>query len=145
MKNIQVLTVALLFALAGCAKKEKESSLLMGPITSVTTTVSARQYAETDSFLNVDARGKSISELSDTSKAKLKAAVYRFYKHVSLNNDHYSTTLKTGSEIKMSDDLFSFLKEDLDRLNTQIEQSKKTGKKYELPEVTPEYLNSLIQ
>lgn len=146
MKNITIVSaiIVVIFAFASCNKNESKMALSIDSIASASTHVSPRSYINSNAFLSVDTRDKVISAMQDTDVAKLKAAVYRFYKHVSVQDSKYVTSLKGANEINLSNDLYNLLKENMDQMNKDIDKLREKGKKVMIQEVTPEYLNSLI-
>jgi hypothetical protein len=131
--------------------KEDDSTNLnekLAKAISVESTVSAKEYAESDEELHVEldlAQSEFIESLTDKEIAKLKAAVYRFYSTVTVKNNKYYTPLKSGQDINISEDLFMLFKENLSEINQGINDLKARDREVEVQQVTSEYLNSLLK
>lgn len=114
------------------------------------------QYADVDEFIDVDIADVS-KRLTDTATksgdmnveekemAQVKAAIYRFYSHVTLEEGHYVCTIKDAQEINVSPKTFEELLEGLDILNKGIDKAKEDGIPGEPQEPSQQYLNSLLQ
>ena len=74
-----------------------------------------------------------------------KAAVYRFFQHVKLLDGIYVCDITSASEIDLSPDIFDDLINNLEDINQVIRYNKEKGLPLEVPDVTEEYLNSLLQ
>ena len=72
-------------------------------------------------------------------------ALYRFYSHVKVVDDAYVCDLTNAQEIQVSERVFRSLSENLQKTNLQIQRLKEQGKKVTISEITPEYLNSLLE
>lgn len=78
--------------------------------------------------------------------AKAKAAICRFYSHVHLNEKkQYVCLINSAQEINVSQNVFDTLKKNLDETNSIIEQAFDSGNNIVVPEITTEYLNSLLK
>ena len=78
--------------------------------------------------------------------AKAKAAIYLFYRHVHLNEKkQYVCLINSAQEINVSQNVFDTLKKNLDETNSIIEQAFDSGNNIVVPEITTEYLNSLLK
>ncbi|KAA1243095.1 hypothetical protein [Aquimarina sp. RZ0] len=146
MKKIKTIFWSLLLLLViSCANNDIVSSDLR-EITFLESSISAKKFVETDEFIDVDMRnGKlPIESMSDNEIAKLKAAVYRFYKTVKVENGKYTPPSLTAKQIKISDLLYESLYENILDMNEKLEDLAKDNEKFEVPEVTNEYLESLL-
>lgn len=56
---------------------------------------------------------------------KLKASLYRFYSHVEVEGNAMVVTKRSGDDMGISNDLFAFYKQDLARLNEEMETLNK--------------------
>ena len=75
----------------------------------------------------------------------MKAAVYRFYKHVSVKDGYYVCGIKDGSEINVSQSVFVTLLENLNKMNRMIKEAKDRGEAIEVQVPDEEYMNSLLR
>lgn len=75
----------------------------------------------------------------------MKAAVYRFYKHVSVKDSLYILDIQDASEINISTRVFTALAENLKEMNDFIKLAKEKGENIDLFIPDEEYLNSLLQ
>lgn len=105
-----------------------------------------------NSFIDIDLSqiSKQITMGTRAAKAedlaKTKAAIYRFYSHVHLNeNKQYVCLINSAQEINVSQNVFDTLKKNLDETNSIIEQTIDSGNNIIVPEITTEYLNSLLK
>ena len=101
-----------------------------------------------NSFIDIDLSqiSKQITMGTRAAKAedlaKTKAAIYRFYSHVHLNeNKQYVCLINSAQEINVSQNVF----DNLDETNSIIEQTIDSGNNIIVPEITTEYLNSLLK
>ena len=105
-----------------------------------------------NSFIDIDLSqiSKQITMGTIAAKAedlaKTKADIYRFYSHVHLNeNKQYVCLINSAQEINVSQNVFDTLKKNLDETNSIIEQTIDSGNNIIVPEITTEYLNSLLK
>lgn len=117
-----------------------------------------REIIDNNTFINVDisklsfditkahVQGDSITTQDlDNRLAMAKAAIYRFFSNVKIEGDKYVQTVKSGKELNMSEDVYETLLENLEDMNRAIKEAKEKGPIIEMPEVTEEYLNSLLK
>ena len=98
-----------------------------------------QQYVKTNKFLDVDMSkflpGTQIqASVTAEDSAQMFVALYRFY-----------SDLTNAQEIQVSERVFRSLSENLQKTNLQIQRLKEQGKKVTISEITPEYLNSLLE
>ena len=144
-----VLVVVLL--LAGCRREAnnvldsvRDTEVSMEPV---------KKYVDENPYidLDVDALVKSVvnqatgSSVNEEDMAKMKAAVYRFYKHVSVKDGYYVCGIKDGSEINVSQSVFGTLPDNLNEMNRMIREAKDRGEAIEVPIPDEEYLNTLLR
>ena len=147
--SIMVLVVVLL--LAGC-RSEANNVLDSVRDTEVPKEL-VKKYVDDNAYidLDVDALVKSVvsqhtgSSVNEEDMAKMKAAVYRFYKHVSVKDGYYVCGIKESSEINVSQDVFSALLGNLNDMNRLIREAKDKGEAIEVHVPDEEYLNSLLR
>lgn len=149
-KICSIFLTLLLFLLFGCNKADETPNInqKLQQATAIETAVSVRQFAKSNEQLDVRIDLKDpefVKSLSDMEIAKLKAAVYRFYKTVHAKNGNYYTPLNNGEEINISTDLFKVFRNDLLHMNQNINKLKKEGKDIEMQEISSKYLSSLLE
>lgn len=152
MKNhiyiTQIIVIALLLIFTGCAKNQEQTEGT--DFSQIKTEIPARQFIESKEFITVpftqdDLKSVDISKISDEDGAKIKAALYRFYSNVKLTSSGtYRVSILSGEEIGISETLFSVFKANIDEINSVLTESEKEGVKYQTPEVSKEYLESLL-
>lgn len=74
-----------------------------------------------------------------------KAALYKFYLHVKLQDEFYVCSLKNGSEINISNRLFQALLDNMNEANNAVKKAKEEGVEMKLPPIDAYYLNSLLE
>lgn len=142
--------LALTLFVFSCSKDDSDTDINknLEEATSIQSSVSARTFVDSNEEIDVQidqTNPQFAKDLSDKDVAKLKAAVYRFYSNVDVKDGHYSTTLKSGEEINISPDLFKLFKDNLDHMNQNINKLKAKEGKVSVQQVTPEYLESLLE
>lgn len=148
---IIVLTSVLL--LNGC-NNNSNSYIKNSDNENTTQPMSAKEYVENNTYINVDiiaisnALSNSLSRdnsISEEDMAKTKAAIYRFYKNVTMDNGIYSCNLTSGEEINVSSEVFSVLLDNLNEMNKSAQEIRDKGGKIEMSVPDENYLNSLLQ
>ena len=112
-----------------------------------------KKYVEDNTYidLDVDALVKGVvtpdlgSSVNEEDMAKMKAAVYRFYKHVSVKDGYYVCGIKDGSEINVSQSVFGTLLENLNEMNRMIREAKDRGEAIDVQIPDEEYMNFLLR
>ena len=109
-----------------------------------------QQYVKTNKFLDVDMSKflpgtQTQASVTAEDSAQMFVALYRFYSHVKVVDDAYVCDLTNAQEIQVSERVFRSLSENLQKTNLQIQRLKEQGKKVTISEITPEYLNSLLE
>jgi hypothetical protein len=154
MKKIKILCLALtcLFAFA-CVKSDEPLSLeKLEAIRTANTGGETARLLKEDAVIDIDIE-KLNKELSDRTKpkyqkpelAKARAVLYRYYSHVKLNGDQYVSTLKSAGEINVSEKFFKYLNDGLNKTNQEIKRMKAKDPNLEIPQITPQYLQSLTK
>ena len=138
--------VILLSVLAACSNQPRNVSSSISPSGEVSAIT--KSLISTDEFIELpfwkELVGKGSSGLSAEEIAQAKAAVYRFYQHVSIRDGYYVCDLSSASEIKVSEEVFNDFTNNLKEINAFIKERRQNGVQIDLPEVTEEYLNSLL-
>jgi len=153
-KNIKNRMIwALLLSLVlyfGCSKQQ-ETGNLTEDVLKFQTETPVMKFIETDEFLDIprtkeELKRGDITGYSDEEIAKIKAALYRFYSNVELGeNGRYTVNVAAGEDIRISDEIFSIFKENIDSINAMLDDAAKSGVEYGTPEITKEYLESLLR
>lgn len=154
VKKITITFIALVCTLVvACVKKEEGlSQMQLAKIQATETGALTKQLVANNAYLDVDIE-KLNKELIDRMKnkyqkpelAKARAVLYRFYSHVHLEGDQYVCSLKSAEEINVSDKFFKYLTDGLKKTNEDIKTMKAKDPKMEIPQITPQYLQGLIQ
>lgn len=148
-----ILLLSILIASVSCNSSNNRSKLLEEREQNGN---KVEQYADVDGFIDVDileiskrltdpATKSGNMNLEDEEMAQVKAAIYRFYSHVKVENGYYVCTIKDAKEINVSQKTFDGLLEGIKILNKDIDKAKHDGLPVELSEPSEEYLNSLLQ
>lgn len=156
MKLFRILFIlAIPFMLAGCANEANEPV----SITDLANTIEApeglvRTYVDNNTFIDVDVpsivaglanpAGRS-EAVKDDDIAKMKTAIYRFYKNVSLEDGYYVCAINSGKEINISENVFNALHDNLEEMNAFIKAAKDKGETVHIMEPDEAYLNSLLK
>lgn len=144
-----VLVVVLL--LAGC--RSDANNVLDYVIEADAPKEMVKKYVDDNTYKDIDVdalvRGiitpDSRSSGSEEDMAKMKAAVYRFYKHVSVKDGYYVCDIKNGSEINVSQKVFSVLMGNLKDMNRMIREVKDKGEAIDVQVPDDDYLNTLLR
>jgi len=86
-----------------------------------------------------------IDELSQQELGLLKAAAYRFYRHVSLKDNQYKVDIKDPKSLYISDQVIKAYEQAIQNTNHFADSMAKTGQAIQLPAVNEEYLNKLLK
>ncbi|WP_297057337.1 hypothetical protein [uncultured Duncaniella sp.] len=150
-----ILFILMLPVMAACESEPgKVSSITEAASLLETPEGLVRTYVDGNAYIDVDVQSithaitnpaSRSEEISSDDVAKMKAAVYRFYKNVTVKDSCYYCPVKNGSEINISDRVFSALSDNLQEMNDFIKKVKDRGEPVTIPEVDEEYLNSLLK
>lgn len=137
--------------LVACGSNQSEHNAVVDDTESPELTI--EELALSDSVIDLDileiqSSGTLISdatrgENSETQRA-LRAALYRFYSHVSLENGTLVCPLKSASEVNLSERLFNDLMNDLNKCNQTLRENKEKGIETVISPVDSVYLSSLL-
>lgn len=143
--TLSILSMLAVLCISSCNTDPVEKAINLQTITAEKSTIPARQYVENNQFIDVKLREPVHTQsFTDTDLAKLKAAVYRFYKSVKLENGKYVSNVKNGKEINISEELYKALSNDLENTNKGIEKSKLNSEQIKTFVMTPQHLDSLL-
>lgn len=108
--------------------------------------VMENEYIDVDlEKLNKEIKDHSKTKYQKSELAKARAVLYRFYNHVRLEGDQYVCSLKSADEINISHKFFKYLMDGQKNGNEDIKKMKAKAPNMELPQITPEYLQALLQ
>lgn len=149
MKNTNLFFILIcLLGIFSCKENVKQNSNSGDS----TTKVEAISENDRDSlFIDISLKdvatgiSKTRSSVSDDLMKLCRIANYRFYSHVKIVDGYYVCNLKNGAEINVSETLFSEMSEAMRKLNSQIKEQRSKNNDVVLPEITDEYLNSLLK
>lgn len=86
------------------------------------------------------------AQVSSDDIIQIKLALYHFYQHVRLEEDgYYYCELSSGKEIGVSEGFFNELMLRLDDVNKQIKAYREQGIEVDVPDISEEYLSSLLE
>ena len=146
-KSLISITALISISLFSCKEKAK-APLQNSTLSAVSSNLSSsivKSYANklvlADNYLDVDLANLKGSQ--DT--AKVRACIYRFYKHVHLKDGFYVTDLNSSTSIKISNSTYLTLLANLYHMNDLKKSHELKGEIVNLPEIDDKYLNSLIQ
>ncbi len=149
MKNINLFFILIcLLGIFSCKENVKQNS------NSGDSTTKVEVISENDRdslFIDISLKdvatgiSKTRSSVSDDLMKLCRIANYRFYSHVKIVDGYYVCNLKNGAEINVSETLFSEMSEAMRKLNSQIKEQRSKNNDVVLPEITDEYLNSLLK
>lgn len=57
----------------------------------------------------------------------------------------YKVNILNGEEIRISDIIYNVFKDNIDEINLMISKSTREGTRYQEPEISKEYLESLLK
>ena len=107
---------------------------------------SAKEYATDNSFLDVDLQNIQNYLVTPSTKnpdagaqiEKAKAAIYRFYSNVTVEDGQYVFKIESGKQINISDRTFNELMDNLNKI-------RERGESVNIQPVTEEYLSGLLK
>ena len=138
--------------LIGC-QNNATNNLIENPNEINEANTKVKDYVDNNTYIDVDVQAlvkkttaqDSRSNITEDDNAKMKAAVYRFYKHVLVKDSLYILDIQDASEINISTRVFTALAKNLKEMNDFIKLAKEKGENIDLFIPDEEYLNSLLQ
>jgi len=104
------------------------------------------QLAKDTTFIDVTLPPNArIDQLSQQELGQLKAAAYRFYQHVTLENNQYRVDLKDPKVLHLSEQVVKAYEQAISNTNHFADSMAKAGQAIQLPPVSEEYLNNLLK
>lgn len=153
MKSFTSLIIGIvIMTLIGC-QNNATNNLIENPNEINEANTKVKDYVDNNTYIDVDVQAlvkkttaqDSRSNITEDDNAKMKAAVYRFYKHVSVKDSLYILDIQDASEINISTRVFTALAKNLKEMNDFIKLAKEKGENIDLFIPDEEYLNSLLQ
>lgn len=151
--TIATLCLAVTFLFCNCQQKSNETVQQVSSIEAQPNLV--KKYIDENSYIELDvselakemeeAKINSSGSVDQDKIAQMKAALYRFYSNVELINDTYVCKLTSGKDINVSADVYKALLDNLNDMNSAIQEAKKNGKEVVIPKVDKTYLESLLK
>ncbi len=152
MKQLILSIISLLIISTGCSNGSSS------PIAKMQDADTAKYNVEndTDSNAYIDVNVLCISDIltkpnsrskliKEEDMAQVKAAIYRFYKHVSIKDGYYVCDLTDGSAINVSQDIYLAFMDNLREMNDYIKSEREQGRDVVLSVPDEKYLNSLLK
>ena len=134
------------FLMLSCQKPSTDGQLLLQDIVRLETRASVNEIVLQNKYIDLDTKSAvNPNNLSDVERAEAKAAIYRFYKRVRVEDGLYVTDLKTADEINISPGLFSLFKDNLEEMNAYIRQQQAKGEKVEIFQLNDAYFDHLLK
>lgn len=152
LKLLSVIAITLLFA--GCKSDDNADSMLENVKAVKTPKELVKAYVDNNTYIDIDipsvaygiANPSSSSvKIGEDDVAKAKAAIYRFYKNVSVADGYFICSIQSGSDINVSDNVFTALSDNLNEMNSFIRKAKAKGETVNIFEPDENYLNSLLE
>lgn len=148
----KIITIGSLVAasLLSCGKKDSAPIRPVEQMRSLSTiNVSARvnELVKNNDVIDIDVARISSSpdKLSNEDYAEVKAAVYRFYRNVKVENGRYVYHgSKVASDLKLSDRLFKAFLKNLNDINKSLDEQASKGEDVDISPVDSTYLSSLL-
>lgn len=150
---LYILSAVFIITLNSCDSESNDATIVQKIAAVSTEPTAVEKIVKNNSFIDIDINhaakqaAMGTRAATDTEEmAKAKAAIYRFYSHVRLNGSkQYECTLTSAKEINISQNLFEALLQNLEAMNSFIKEGTKSGQNVVAPEITEEYLNSLLK
>lgn len=151
MKKIILLSF-LLLGLCSCTNISTLESNQIDVMDSPLTVKTVKDYVESNELIDIIPEQyyrnlQATRSVSDNRKGdyQMKAAVYRFYKHCSMDDEGIITCgILSGKEINISEELFDMLLRGVKNGNKWVDSWKRDGKKYKTTQLNDEYFNNLL-
>ena len=144
--NVILIVVVIIGAIESCTNSNRQQ-------TEKVEYSSAKEYATDNSFLDVDLQDIQNYLVTPSTKnpdacaqiEKAKAAIYRFYSSVTVEDGQYVCKIESGKEINISDRTFNELMDNLNQMNSSIREIRERGESVNIQPVTEEYLSGLLK
>lgn len=141
MKSLHFILLFLALSFFSCSQDSKSGSQTPAPLT-------AKEYVENNTYIDVADFGEDITPDKRNDPARLaqtKAAIYRFFSHVTVVDNQYVCDLTSAEQINVSKAMYNKMMNNLKETNANIRESEAQGHRVELGPLGEEYLNSLLE
>ncbi|MFU1857937.1 hypothetical protein ACK8HY_13045 [Sphingobacterium sp. NGMCC 1.201703] len=148
MRKKLIVVMALgVFAAACNSKKENGVPVVnLEALSAIPLDHSIDTLAKGTAFIDVTLPANArIDELSQQELGLLKAAAYRFYRHVSLEDNQYKVDIKDPKSLHIADQVVTAYEQAITNTNHFADSMAKAGQAIQLPVVNAEYLNNLLK
>ena len=136
-----------LFLVLGCSERTNKEARSIDD----SELISAKALVENNDYIDVDKDALNFSEMIGNDDAasvegnKMKAAYYRFFRHVKLEDGRYVCDVEDAKDLNISPRLFNALLKEIEQVNVEIENAEKENVPITIPELNEEYLQSLLE
>ena len=136
-----------LFLVLGCSERTNKEARSIDD----SELISAKTLVENNDYIDVDKDVLNFSEMIGNDDAasvegnKMKAAYYRFFRHVKLEDGRYVCDVEDAKYLNISPRLFNALLKEIEQVNIEIENAEKENVPITIPELNEEYLQSLLE
>ena len=136
-----------LFLVLGCSERTNKEARSIDD----SELISAKALVENNDYIDVDKDVLNFSEMIGNDDAasvegnKMKAAYYRFFRHVKLEDGRYVCDVEDAKDLNISPRLFNALLKEIEQVNVEIENAEKENIPITIPELNEEYLQSLLE
>lgn len=146
--------IHVILALVGCATSECSQDTTDEKAEAVMV-MTSKEYVDNNIFIDVDCEALS-AQLKNNEDGRaiennredfemMKAALYRFYRRVYVADNKYVCSAKSSSEINVSQRLYDFMAEGLEKMNENWIELHQKGYSYNLQGPSEKYLESLLR
>ena len=136
-----------LFLVLGCSERTNKEARSIDD----SELISAKALVENNDYIDVDKDALNFSEMignddvASVEGNKIKAAYYRFFQHVKLEDGRYVCDVEDAKDLNISPRLFNALLKEIEQVNVEIENAEKENVPITIPELNEEYLQSLLE
>lgn len=136
-----------LFLVLGCSERTNKEARSIDD----SELISAKALVENNDYIDVDKNALNFSEMignddvASVEGNKIKAAYYRFFQHVKLEDGRYVCDVEDAKDLNISPRLFNALLKEIEQVNVEIENAEKENIPITIPELNEEYLQSLLE
>lgn len=149
-KYVSIMMSFLLLLLIGCTSESE--SVLQKIKETETPKGLVENYLDKNIFIDVDVNAIVQNSINPTSRsfseddmAKMKAAIFRFYKNVSVEDGYYVCSISNASDINVSQEVYMALLNNLQDLNNLIKQAQDNGDILNIQIPDSAYFESLLR
>lgn len=149
MKRVKILCACLVMLLSACSESSTEGGTVGRSAYAVDTAV-VQKYLRENVYIDVDmktlARAVAAGDKVDAvDMARVRVALYRYFSHVEIMEEHYRCSLRSGEEIAVSSRVFDAMQENLRETNKAADEMRSRDTTFQLPPVDSAYRASLLK